>query len=169
MSSLIFLRATIRPESFILALYTTPYVPSPIFSSFSKLSILSSRVAIVGWMSLGMSWIKFYRNGRISRGDWKHVFKKTCLKTAWPNSLRIMLTIRYWPMAGGNSCNSRRYPPIRLANDFSRHDHVILVTFTWKCASERSNWTSVVSQDFLVSIIWFNRTPYYALFYLVQK
>ena len=44
-SSLIFLRATVRPEPFTFALYTTPYVPSPIFSSRSNESILSSSPA----------------------------------------------------------------------------------------------------------------------------
>lgn len=59
MSSLIFLRATVRPEDFTLALYTTPYVPSPIFSNLSKESILSSSpaamtvcVCVEEWLSV---------------------------------------------------------------------------------------------------------------------
>lgn len=46
-SSLIFFSATLLPESFTFALYTTPYVPSPIFSSRSNLSIRSSSTAMV--------------------------------------------------------------------------------------------------------------------------
>lgn len=45
-SSLIFLRATVLPDSFTLALYTTPYVPSPIFSRRSNPSIRSSSIAM---------------------------------------------------------------------------------------------------------------------------
>ena len=46
-SSLIFFSATVRPDDFTLALYTTPYVPSPIFSNLSKESILSSSPAAI--------------------------------------------------------------------------------------------------------------------------
>ena len=46
-SSLIFLSATVLPVSLTRPLYTTPYVPSPIFSSFSKQSIRSSNTAMV--------------------------------------------------------------------------------------------------------------------------
>ena len=45
-SNLIFLRATVLPDSFTLALYTTPYVPSPIFSRRSNPSIRSSSIAM---------------------------------------------------------------------------------------------------------------------------
>ena len=38
-SSRIFFSATVRPVSLSFALYTTPYVPSPIFSSLRKASI----------------------------------------------------------------------------------------------------------------------------------
>lgn len=39
MSSRIFLSATTSPVNLFLALYTTPYVPSPIFSTFWKFSM----------------------------------------------------------------------------------------------------------------------------------
>ena len=48
MSRRIFLSATTSPVSLFLALYTTPYVPSPIFSTFWKFSMKRLQVGAAG-------------------------------------------------------------------------------------------------------------------------